>query len=149
MKKVLFLGAIAVGLAFGGARENIGCGLGTQLWKNNADDSILKQSLAATTNASFGNQTFGITSGTSGCRKPHKFVENDKLQKFIADNMDQVAMDISAGHGATLDTIADLLHIPNSKRPQFYAKLKANFDKIYSSDAVDSAKVIDSIAETI
>jgi len=149
MKRLLFLSILAVGVAFGGARENVGCGLGTQLWKHNADNSILRQSLAATTNATFGNQTFGITSGTSGCRKPHKFVDNNKLQKFIADNMDQVAIDISAGKGATLDTIADLLKVPHSKRPIFYSKLKSNFNQIYSSSAVDSAKVIDSIAENI
>lgn len=149
MKKVILAGALLTGVLFGAMRENVGCGLGTQLWGHSADNSVLKQALAATTNGTFGNQTFGITSGTSGCRKPANFVSNQKLQKFIADNMDQVAMDISAGKGETLDTIADLLNVPAEKRPLFYSKLKANFDKIYSSNAVDSAKVIDSIAETL
>ncbi|MEO1942494.1 MAG: DUF3015 family protein [Campylobacterales bacterium] len=150
MKRVGFALLIGAVVAFGvPTKENVGCGLGTQLWGSSANDSVLKQSLAATTNGTFGNQTFGITSGTSGCRKPRNFVENRKLQKFVADNMDQLAMDISAGSGESLETLAILLQIPAEKRPLFYKKLKGNFPKIYSSTSVDAAAVIDGIAETL
>jgi len=101
--------------------------------------------LAATTNGTSGNQTFGITSGTSNCDKPSNFVSNDKLNKFVAENMDELALDISAGHGETLQTVAKLMNVENTDA--FSAKLQANFSNIYSNQDVTSANVIDSIAK--
>ena len=152
MKKLALFTAstlFVVSAMAGTLRDNVGCGLGTMIIGDKGNDSVLMQVLAATTNGTSGNQTFGITSGTLGCKKPTKIVSNDKINKFVADNMDKLAMDISAGHGETLDALADLLKIPANKRASFYAKLKANFDKIYASTSVESADVIDSIVENI
>ena len=152
MKKLALFAAsalFAVSAMAGTLRDNVGCGLGTTLIGDKGNDSLVMQVLAATTNGTFGNQTFGITSGTLGCKKPTKIASNDKLNKFVADNMDKIAMDISAGHGKSLDALATLLKIPANKRAAFYAKLKANFDKIYASNSVEAADVIDSIAENI
>ncbi len=150
MKKLAIASALlAVSAMAGTLRENVGCGLGTTIIGDKGNDSLVLQVLAATTNGTFGNQTFGITSGTLGCKKPTKIASNDKLNKFVADNMDKIAIDISAGHGKTLDALAELLKIPADKRASFYAKLKSNFDKIYASNSVEAADVIDSIAENI
>jgi len=152
MKKLAIIGVLSLGLASaafaGNIRDNVGCGLGTTLF-GDQQDSLVMEVLAATLNASSGNQTFGITSGTLGCKKPTKIASNDKLNKFVADNMDQLAMDISQGNGEALNSLADLLKIPQNKRAAFYAKLKANFSKIYASNKVEAADVIDNIAETI
>lgn len=123
------------------ANENTGCGLGSQILKN--QDSVMMQVFAATTNGTSGNQTFGITSGTSGCAKPAKLVFNDKANRFVSENMDSLAMDISNGHGEALDTLATLLNVKN--RDIFASKLQSNFDKIYTSSNVTSAEVIDNI----
>jgi len=153
MKKLLVIGSIAAMLATGAfagdLKDNVGCGLGTTLLGDKGNDSLVMQVIAATLNTTSGNQTFGITSGTLGCKKPEKIANNDKLNKFVADNMDKLAMDISAGHGETLAAVADMLKIPADKRADFYAKLKTNFDKIYASNKVEAADVIDSIAENI
>jgi hypothetical protein len=123
------------------ANANTGCGLGNQVITN--QDSVLMQVFAATTNGTSGNQTFGITSGTSGCAKPAKFVSNDKANEFVAGNMDVLALDISNGQGEALTTLATLLNISN---PDTFATiLQANFESIYSSSDVTSANVIDSI----
>ena len=152
MKKLFIIGALSLGLASaafaGNMRDNVGCGLGTTLL-GEQQDSVLMEVLAATTNGTSGNQTFGITSGTLGCKKPTKIASNDKLNKFVADNMDQLAMDISAGNGEALNSLAEILKDPQNKRAAFYAKLKANFSKIYASNRVEAADVIDNIAETI
>jgi hypothetical protein len=143
MKKIIGLVA-ALGLtASVYANENTGCGLGSLVIKN--QNTVVLQVLAATTNGTSGNQTFGITSGTSNCDKPSNFVSNDKLNKFVAENMDELALDISAGHGETLETVAKLMNVENSEA--FSAKLQANFSNIYSSENVTSATVIDSIAK--
>ncbi len=156
MKKMIVVSAVALcfvivmGTAFaasaGQARDNTGCGLGTMLFKNNADNSTVLQSLQATTNATFGNQTFGITSGTSECKQPSKFVKNDRLNEFVVANMDNLAREIAMGKGETLDAFADLLQIPSEKRPEFYQKLQSNFAKIFTSENVQLANVMDNVA---
>ena len=143
MKKIIGLMA-AVGLtASVYANENTGCGLGSLIIKN--QNTVVLQVLAATTNGTSGNQTFGITSGTSNCDKPSNFVSNDKLNKFVSENMDELAMDISAGQGETLTTVAKLMNVEDTKA--FSSKLQANFTNIYTSENVTSANVIDSIAK--
>lgn len=143
MKKIISLIA-AIGLTtVVYANENTGCGLGSLIIKN--QNTVALQVLAATINATSGTQTFGITSGTSDCSKPNNYVSNDKLNKFVSENMDELAMDISAGKGETLETVAKLMNVENSA--EFSAKLQANFSNIYTSENVTSATVIDSIAK--
>ena len=143
MKKIISLIA-AIGLTTGVyANENTGCGLGSLIIHN--QNTVALQVLAATTNGTSGNQTFGITSGTSNCAKPNNYVSNDKLNKFVSENMDELAMDISSGKGETLSTVAKLMNVENT--PEFSAKLQANFSTIYTSENVTSATAIDSIAK--
>ena len=123
------------------ANENTGCGLGSQLLEQ--QDTVITQVLAATTNGSFGNQTFGISSGTLGCTKPATFASNEKAKSFIANNMDSLALDISTGSGESIDTLAVLLKVED--KAGFKTKLQNNFTFIYSSSDVNAAHVIDSI----
>jgi hypothetical protein len=143
MKKILSLIAV-IGLTTSiYANDNTGCGLGSLIIKK--QDTVALQVLAATTNGTSGSQTFGITSGTSNCSKPNNYVSNDKLNRFVSENMDELALDISAGHGETLTTVAKLMNVEDNAA--FSSKLQANFTSIYSSENVTSATVIDSIAK--
>lgn len=137
--------AAAKSTTSGEAKRNTGCGLGTMLFKNKADNSTILQSLQATTNATFGNQTFGITSGTSECEQPAKFAKNDRLNEFVVANMDNLAKDIARGRGETLDAFADLMQVPVEKRAEFYQKLQANFAKVFTSENVVMANVVDNV----
>ncbi len=141
MKKILLSTAVTTLMASTLFAGNVGCGLGNQVIKN--QDSVLMQVFAVTTNGTSGNQTFGITSGTSGCAKPAKFVSNDKAVDFVEKNMDALAMDISNGKGESLDTLATLLNVED--KAAFSAKLQNNFGSIYSSANVSSAQVIENI----
>ena len=146
MKKLLFvlLLLIVAAPAFAGqAASNTGCGLGTMLWEGNADGSVISQSLQATTNGTFGNQTFGITSGTLECGTPGKVVQNERLNHFVRTNMDNLARDIAQGRGESLDAFAELLQVPAEKRPGFYAALQSNFGAVFTSENVVVAEVID------
>ena len=144
MKKILSaLTILGLSCSLYANNTNTGCGLGSIVIKN--QNSSVLQALAATTNGTSGNQTFGITSGTSNCAKPNNFVSNDKLNRFVSENMDELALDISSGKGETLSTVAKLMNVENT--PEFSAKLQANFSTIYSSENVTSATVIDSIAK--
>ncbi len=141
MKKILLSTAVMALMTSTLFAGNVGCGLGNKIIKN--QDSVLMQVFAVTTNGTSGNQTFGITSGTSGCAKPAKFVSNDKAVDFVEKNMDALAMDISNGKGESLDTLATLLKVED--KAAFSAKLQNNFGSIYSSTEVTSAQVIENI----
>ena len=152
MKKVLALFVVLSLLLFAGsalagqARNNTGCGLGSMLFENNADGSVVSQTFQATTNGIFGNQTFGITSGTLGCDQPASVFKNDKLLAFTVDNMDGLARDISAGQGETLKTVAELMEIPTAEQAVVFSKLQSNFDKIFVTGEESAAVVLTRIA---
>jgi hypothetical protein len=147
MKKILLATALTMlcagpALAASG-KANTGCGLGTVLWDGKSDNSILSQALQATTNGLVGNQTFGITSGTLECGTPSKVVQNERLNRFVHANMDNLAKDIAQGKGETLDTFADLLQVPAEQRATFALNLQQNFDKVFTSDQIAQGEVID------
>lgn len=140
---------VCTSFAFAGtAKDNTGCGLGTMLWKDSADGSSVSQAFQATTNGTSGAQTFGLSSGTSECKQPSSFVQNEELNKFVFSNMDNLAKDMARGKGETLDTLAELLHIAPDQKAKFVANMQANFSKIYSSEKVEFSAVIDWIIAT-
>jgi len=141
LKKTLFVTLMTLTSTAVLAAPNNGCGLGNLVIKN--QDTVVMQSFGATTNGTSGNQTFGITTGTLGCTKPASFVSNEKAKTFIANNMDHLAMDISAGKGESVETLATLLNVKNKEH--FKQELQSNFSTIYSSSDVEAAHVIDSI----
>lgn len=127
------------------AKQNTGCGLGTVLWKNRADGSMLSQALQATTNSFLGNQTFGITSGTLECSEPAHFANNERLKEFVVANMDNLAKDIAVGRGESLNTFNELLQIPLDQRPEFNAKLQNSFSTIFTHDKIAYAEVMNNV----
>ena len=142
---LVFVGSVFAAAA-GQARSNTGCGLGSMLFKNNADNSVVLQTFQATTNGIYGNQTFGITTGTSECSQPKNFVSNQQLNEFMVANMDNLARDIAQGRGETLDAFAELLGVPAEKRPEFYSQLQNGFSRIFTSPGVQMASVMDNIS---
>jgi hypothetical protein len=139
MSLMLVGSAFAKGAAYGAA----GCGLGSLVFQ---DQPGMVQVFAATTNGTFGSQTFGITTGTSNC--PAGMVnlsKDERLNSFVLANMDNLAKDIAMGKGETLDAFAELLRVPADQRAEFNAKLQANFAKIYPSEKVELAGVVDNV----
>lgn len=154
MKKMavaLVVSAMMLGsTAYAANMKNTGCGLGTLVFADAPfGETTLGQVFIVTTNGTSGNQTFGITSGTSNCEQPTNFVKNERLNEFVVANMDNLARDIAMGSGESLDTMAELIELPKTERPQLYAKLQANFTKIYTSDTVEAAEVVDNIYTVI
>ena len=151
MKKVLvsavIFGMMSTGAAFaaGSSQNNTGCGLWSMLLGEAANDSVVLQVLAVTTNGTFANQTFGITSGTLDCKQPSKIVNNERLNDFVVANIDSLAKDIAMGSGESLDTMAELMGISASDRTAVYASLQANFSNIFTSERVEAADVVDNI----
>ena len=144
MKKLIVSIAAVAALstaAMAGVNSQTGCGLGSMIIKN--DSTAVMLSLQATTNGTSGNQTFGITSGTSGCKKT-KFVMNERAEEFVASNMDQLAKEIAMGHGESVDTLAELLSVEDKNT--FASALQSNYNSIYTSKNSQMADVLDNIS---
>ena len=149
MKKVLLTSTVLFfmvsGIAFADLpRENCGCGLGTLLFDGKG--GMAQQILAATTNGMLGTQTFGISSGTLGCNLPSRWISNDQLNNFIAENMDNLAKDAAMGQGEYVDTLAELMDVQDSKRAEFSQMLQDNFSNIFTEASVSHVDVIENIA---
>lgn len=128
------------------SQSNTGCGLGSIVFKG--QEGLVSQTCAATFNGIYGNQTFGITTGTSNCQKATTFSSNERLNKFVEENMDNLAVDISKGDGEYLSTLAVLMDTPVEQRKELYRTLQTNFSQIYSSESVTPVDVLNNI-ETI
>lgn len=143
MKKLLLSSLATITLSTAAfSSSNIGCGLGYVALGGDSK-SLVGQLFQMTTNHATSSQAFGITSGTSGCSQPSNIFVSNETHIFVNENMDKLALNISAGQGETLDTLATLLKIED--KATFNAKLQTNFDKIYTSENVTSSEVIDNI----
>lgn len=119
--------------------NNVGCGLGTIVWEGQSGQGA--QILAATTNGTFGTQTFGITSGTSGCARGGRVTQPAEMAMFIGPNMDRFVQDVAAGQGETLASLADLIGIEGQDKSAFYSAAQRNFDRIVPSDNVTAEDI--------
>ena len=135
MKKLLIAVAIALpASAMAAGENNIGnCGWGSKLF--DGQSGIAAQVLGATTNGTFGNQTFAITSGTSGCTQDGTVKSNWKTALFIDGNKDMLARDMSVGSGETLDSLAHLMGVEAQDRAAFNQVAKENLSKIFAADS--------------
>ncbi len=83
----------------------------------------------------------GITSGFTSMttQKSGKSMSEKKkvLNKFIAENHKNLAIDIAKGSGESIDALAELAEINNEKKQIFYSKLKSKFDTIFPSGKFD------------
>ena len=137
MRKLLAVAAIALPFsAMAAGENNIGaCGWGSKLFEGQS--GLAPQVLGATTNGTFGNQTFAITSGTSGCTQDGTVRSNWKTALFIDGNREQLARDMSTGSGETLDSLAHLMGVQSQDRAAFNRATKDNMAKIFASDSTN------------
>lgn len=143
---VLLSGSVAMASS---AKDNCGCGLGYVALENADTDSVLMQLVVTFLNGICGNQTFGITSGTLGCDKPSGIVKNEIMDTYIADNLDNIAVDIAAGEGETIDTLFEITGLPVEKKSVFSLALQNNFEVIFASDEISHKAVSAKINEII
>ncbi|HEX5311063.1 DUF3015 family protein [Aquabacterium sp.] len=123
---------IAAGSAM--AQNNVGCGWGSALF--NGQKGVAPQVLAATTNGTSGNQTFGITFGTSGCTQDGVVSSSWKISMFIDGSRVALARDAAAGQGENLDALASVMGVKADDRAAFAAAIKSNFGTVFANDNV-------------
>ena len=143
MKKLVAVSVAALFpvAAMAAGENNIGsCGWGSKLF--DGQQGIAPQVLGATTNGTFGNQTFAITSGTSGCTQDGAIKSNWKTAMFIDGNKERLARDMSVGGGEALDSLAHLLGVADQDRAAFNQLAKDNMARIFPSDNASTQDVV-------
>ena len=141
--KLVAVAALALTPMAASADSAAGCGLGTQIMEGKS--GLVFHVLAATTNGTFGNQTFGMTTGTLGCKADGPVTASAELKSFASANLDQLAVEMAAGEGEALTALASLYKIDASDRAAFYALTKSNYGTIIGSDAVTAGDMLVSL----
>ena len=158
MKKVIMLGAVGVflavqsgfALAAGNPDTGPGCGLGKLAWQNYPHQKVIGiQTMEATTNGLMGNQTFGITSGTSGCTNDGKFWAEHKVNAFAALNFENLAQDMAQGHGEHIASLATLMGIPADQQPAFFAMTQEKYASFVSAGETSPIAMVKALNEAV
>jgi Protein of unknown function (DUF3015) len=129
------------GLKGTGAYGAAGCGLGSLVFSNQPG---AVQILAATTNGTFGSQTFGITTGTSNCGAG---LMAQGTKNFVEANREALAKDISRGQGEAIGALTVINSCADSSKVG--AALQKNFSSIFPSEAASNDEVTEAILKTL
>ncbi|HYT57085.1 MAG TPA: DUF3015 domain-containing protein [Verrucomicrobiae bacterium] len=123
-----------------------GCGLGKLAWSDyNHPKSIAPQVMMATTNGTFGSQTFGISSGTSGCTNDGTIMAEHKVNVFAAANYDSLSQEMARGGGEHLASLAELMGVSEESRPAFFALAQAHYATLVESGDSTPAALIQTL----
>jgi hypothetical protein len=150
MRKLVAVAAVAalfpaVAIA---QQNNIGtCGWGSKLF--DGQSGIAPQVLAVTTNGTSGNQTFGITSGTSGCTQDGAVRSTWRTAMFIDGNKERLARDMSVGSGEALDSLAHLLGIDAQDLAAFSRVARDNMQRIFPRDNAGTEEIVAALREVL
>lgn len=146
MKKIIAVASLVIALptaAFAG-QNNVGCGAGSMVFKGQS--GIFPQVLAATTNGTSGNQTFGISTGTLGCSKDGTV---SSTAMFIDSNKEKLARDMSVGNGEALASLSHLMGVEAKDQAAFNRLTKENMARIFSTDNVATEQVVVALREVL
>ena len=146
-KQVLLAAVLAVGSSTAMAANVGSCGWGSKVF--DGQSGLAPQVLAVTTNGTSGNQTFGITSGTSGCTQDGTVSSSWETAMFIDGNKKALARESAAGQGETLDALASLIGVDAQDKTAFIQLAQDNFTRIFPSADVTAAEIQISLREVV
>lgn len=137
MRKLALAGSLVLGIVLSASVVRAqgygmaGCGLGSLVMKEN---TAIMQILAATTNGTFGNQTFGITSGTSNCVKGGVVSLQREQAAFAEVNFHDLKRNMSSGGGEFLTSFASLLGCEDNAKPALARMTQEKYEVILPSE---------------
>lgn len=150
MRKLAILGALAGTVLFApiaqaaGNHPMAGCGLAYLLFaKDNNTQGI--QILASTTNNLYGTQSFGITSGTSGCTKDGALASNREVEVYAAVNLTNLAEEMAKGEGEYVGAFASLLGATDETRPLMLKLFQEKYAVLFPSEETNSIEMLDAL----
>ena len=116
-----------------------GCGLGKLAWMDyGGQKQIAPQVMMATTNGTFGSQTFGISSGTSGCANDGVIMKN-KHVSMAATSFDSLSQEMAQGGGEHQASLATQLGVAEKDQPAFFALVQEKYTTLESDQTTPLA----------
>ena len=156
VKKVLLLSvAVLFGMQAGLAMAanpdtGPGCGLGKLAWSDFKNQkNIAPQVMMATTNGTFGSNTFGISSGTSGCTNDGQVWADQKVTMFALLNFENLTQEMAQGGGENLASLATLMDVPVEQHPAFFALTQERYLALVQAGETSSVAFVKSLNEAI
>lgn len=131
--------------AFAAPYGMAGCGLGSIVF---GDKPGIVQTFAATTNGTFGTQTFGITSGTSNCVQGGEMMPG--AEAFMDINYDAIQKEAAEGKGEHLAALGVLLGCSEQSQPALFQTIQTRHGEIFteSKDADAALANVKSVVRT-
>ena len=155
-KKVLMLSvAVLFGMQAGFAMaanpdSGPGCGLGKLAWSDYGHQkNIAPQVMMATTNATFGSQTFGISSGTSGCTNDGTIMAEHKTTLFAQLNFENLSQEMAQGQGEHLASLAVLMGVPAEHQAEFFALTQERYTSLVKTGEASPIAMVKAINSAI
>ena len=147
---LLCLGQAGVVLAAGNPDTGPGCGLGKLAWSDfKRQKDIAPQVFMATTNGTFGSQTFGISTGTSGCTNDGKVWADDRDTFFVAATFDSLTAEMAQGGGEHLASLATMMGVPAEQQPQFFALAQERYRELVREGATTPAAMMKALTDAM
>ncbi len=149
MIKKLVLAAVVVALfpvsnTFAqGYGNGPGCGLGAMIF--NGNKKVVHQVLAATTNGTFGNQTFGISTGTLGCTNDGLVKNEEKVNVFADANLESLSQEMAQGRGEHLASLASLMGVSADHQTAFFTLTQEKYTSIFKTEQTTSTEMLVSL----
>ena len=119
--------------------DGAGCGLGKLILEGKSGTGA--NIATSIINSIYGNQTFAMSSGTSGCDTT-TMVNNEVQEKevFVASNMDNLSVDVARGQGDYLASLAHIMNIQEQDKSAFYSLTQNHYEDLFVS--ADSFKEV-------
>lgn len=119
-----------------------GCGLGSMVFGSKGG---AMQILAATTNGTFGSQSFGITFGTSNCGGLGS--GGDVVRAYVEANAEILVKDAARGNGETIVALAVISGCADADAVG--TRLQADYANIFPNQSMSSYDVTKNILATL
>lgn len=155
-KKVIMLSvAVLFGLQAGLAMAanpdtGPGCGLGKLAWSDyKGQKEIAPQVLMATTNGTFWSQTFGISSGTSGCSSDGKIMSEHKTTMFAQLNFESLSQEMAQGQGEHLASLATLMGVSAEHQAAFFVMTQERYTSLVKTGEASPVAMVKAINDAI
>jgi len=149
MKRVLvalaFLGLVFGSSAF--AAEGPGCGLGGEVMKGNS--GLVMHLVATFLNGLSSNQTFGMTSGTSGCKADSVILNEKEQEAFVATNLGTLNQEMAQGQGEHVTALASLMGCPAEMTGEFARVSQESYGTVFASADVQAGAVLATLKDEV
>ena len=122
MRKLLVIAALLALPLVGQARDSMdGCGLG---WEVTDGETMIATTTRSTTNQ-FVPPTFGMTTGTLGCKKL-AFAANDKeAVNYVVNNYSNLKQQLAVGQGEYVEGLREVMNCDGLKVQRQYQSVVA------------------------